>query len=220
MSTYLYWIHHETHTDIFNQGYVGVSKNPNARFKRHSKYSDNPHLKAAIEKYGWDNLVKQIILIGEETYCYDLELKIRPTKQIGWNIAEGGAKPPTTQYRGDDYISPLKGKSKETPWMIGRKPWNAGKTNCWSEEQRAKFILQVSKPHTKEHIEKRQATRKATRIANGQIKPVQINGIVYEQVKVAAIALNIPEATIKHWCYGKGKPSKKYKYIKECRWAK
>jgi len=121
MNTSLYWIRHKDHTDMFSQGYIGVSKNTKARFEQHSKYSDNQHLKAAIKKYGWDNLIKQIVLIGEEKYCYDLETKIRPTKQIGWNIAEGGKKPPMTQYRGDNYVSPLKGKKKQTPWLFGRK---------------------------------------------------------------------------------------------------
>jgi hypothetical protein len=105
---------------VFSQGYIGVSKNTEARFKRHGKYSDNTHLKAAIKKYGWNNLVKRIILIGEEKYCYNLEAKIRPTRQIGWNIAEGGAKPPVTQPRGDCYNSPLKNKARPTPWLIGR----------------------------------------------------------------------------------------------------
>lgn len=218
MSTSLYWICHKDHTDIFSQGYVGVSKNTEARFKRHSKYSENQHLNSAIKKYGWDNLIKQIILIGEDKYCYDLESKIRPTRQIGWNIAEGGAKPPTSQPRGDNYISPLKGISKSTPWMIGIKPWNTGKLGWQSEQHKQQFLLQVSKPHSENHIAKRQATRKLTRIAKGQIKQVQVNGIVYEHTKAASIALNIPEPTIKHWCYGKGKPSKKYEYIKECRW--
>ena len=120
MSISLYWIRHKDHTDMFSQGYIGVSKNTEARFKRHSKYSDNQHLKAAIKKYGWDSLIKEIILIGEERYCYNLELKIRPTKQIGWNIAEGGAKPPMPQYRGDNYVSPLRGILRPTPWNIGR----------------------------------------------------------------------------------------------------
>lgn len=218
MKTSLYWIHHKDHTDMFSQGYIGVSKNTEARWVRHSKYSDNPHLKAAIKKYGWNNLIKEVVLLGEEKYCYDLEAKIRPTKQIGWNIAEGGAKPPTTQYRGDNYVSPLKGVSKPTPWMFGRKPWNTGKVGYWSEEQRANFIAQVSKPQSEKHITKRQETRKATRIARGQIKQVQVNGIVYEHTKAASMALNIPEPTIKHWCYGKGKPGKKYERIKECGW--
>ena len=121
MITSIYWIHHKDHTDMFSQGYIGVSKNVEERFKRHSKHSENQHLKNAIRVYGWDNLVKKIILIAENDYCYEMELKLRPTKQIGWNIAEGGAKPPVSQYRGPDYKSPLKGKSKPTPWMVGRK---------------------------------------------------------------------------------------------------
>ena len=29
MTTYLYWIHHKSHTDIFSQGYVGVVEKEN-----------------------------------------------------------------------------------------------------------------------------------------------------------------------------------------------
>jgi hypothetical protein len=120
MSTSVYWIHHKDHTDMFSQGYIGVSKNIKDRWFRHSRYSGNQHLKAAIKKYGWDSLIKEVVLIGEEAYCYDLETKIRPTKQIGWNIAEGGAKPPTSQPRKNDYVSPLKGKARPTPWLVGK----------------------------------------------------------------------------------------------------
>ena len=126
---------------MFSQGYVGVSKNTKARWLRHSKYSDNKHLKAAINKYGWGNLIKEVVLIGEETYCYDLEAKIRPTKQIGWNIAEGGAKPPTTQYRGDNYVSPLKGLSRPTPWNVGRVKSEKERKNM-SERRKVKVKYQ------------------------------------------------------------------------------
>jgi hypothetical protein len=141
MSTSLYWIRCKDHTDIFSQGYVGVSRNTEARWFRHSRYSDNPHLKAAIKKYGWGNLIKEVVLIGQEIYCYDLEAKIRPTKQIGWNIAEGGAKPPTTQCRGDDYVSPLKGVSRSTPWLIGRKRSQKERKNI-SEARKVKVKYQ------------------------------------------------------------------------------
>ena len=141
MRTSLYWIHHKDHTDMFNQGYVGVSKNTETRFQRHNKYSDNQHLKAAIKKYGWDNLVKQIVLIGEEKYCYNLELKIRPNEQIGWNIAPGGKKPPVSKPRGADYVSPLKGISRSTPWMFKRKVSNKEKQLA-SERQKIKVKYQ------------------------------------------------------------------------------
>ena len=97
MNTSVYWIRHKDHTDMFSQGYIGVSKNTKNRWLAHSRRKDNPHLLNAINLYGWKNLIKEVILIGEETYCYNLESKIRPTKQIGWNIAEGGEKPPSNE---------------------------------------------------------------------------------------------------------------------------
>jgi len=121
MTHAVYWIRHKDHTDMFSEGYIGVSSNPKNRWIRHWKYNGNQHLKNAIDKYGWNNLVKEIILFGEKKYCFNVEIKIRPTRQIGWNISEGGAKPPTPQSRGPNYVSPLKGISKQTPWMIGRK---------------------------------------------------------------------------------------------------
>lgn len=117
----VYWIHHPNHTNIFKEGYVGVSNNPENRWVRHWKYNGNKHLQRVIKKYGWDKLIKKVILIGEKKYCFNVETKLRPLKQIGWNIAEGGAKPPISQPRGPNYVSPLKGKSRLTPWMVNRK---------------------------------------------------------------------------------------------------
>jgi hypothetical protein len=120
MTTHLYWIHCKEHTDVFSEGYVGVSKNIERRWKDHFIFAKNNHLKNAINKYGWDNLVKEIILIGEEKYCYDLEAKIRPTKKIGWNIAEGGANPPK------QWGNTGPGLKKEKHPMFGKKrPDNA-----------------------------------------------------------------------------------------------
>ena len=33
MSTSVYWIRHKDHTDMFSQGYVGVSKNVEVKFE-------------------------------------------------------------------------------------------------------------------------------------------------------------------------------------------
>ena len=137
MKTSVYWIRHKEYTDIFSQGYVGVSTDTVSRFERHAKYSENNHLKRAIAKHGWDNLVKETIIIGENQYCYDLEAKLRQKKNIGWNIAEGGNKPPVSQYRGDDYVSPLKGIPRPTPWMAGRKV-SANTCEIISEQRKVK----------------------------------------------------------------------------------
>jgi predicted GIY-YIG superfamily endonuclease len=70
---------------MFTQGYIGVSSNTEARFEQHSKSIQNRHLKFAGEKYGWDNLVKKVILIADKVYCLVIETKLRATKGIGWN---------------------------------------------------------------------------------------------------------------------------------------
>lgn len=92
----LYWIRHQDHTDMFNQGYIGVSKNVEKRWYDHKTYTENAHLKNAITKYGWDNLVKEVVLIADDDYCLDIEAKLRPTNQLGWNIVKGGGMPPSS----------------------------------------------------------------------------------------------------------------------------
>lgn len=84
---------------MFRDGYIGVSKNATRRFEQHYKYAKynmhpNTHLAYAIKKYGWDNLVKKVIIEADDDYCYDMEKKLRPSSSIGWNIQSGGDKPP------------------------------------------------------------------------------------------------------------------------------
>ena len=45
----VYWISHPTHTDIFSQGYVGVSKNAQKRFKQHFEI----RLQGSEEEEAW-----------------------------------------------------------------------------------------------------------------------------------------------------------------------
>jgi predicted GIY-YIG superfamily endonuclease len=114
----VYWIHTPEHTNIFQQGYVGVSKRFERRIWEHLKLSGNAHLKNAINKYGWDNLVKEKVIIADESYCLEMETKLRPKESIGWNIVMGGGMPPIAQ----------KGMG------LGRDAWNKGLSNIYSEE--------------------------------------------------------------------------------------
>jgi hypothetical protein len=118
----VYWIHHPDHTDMFSQGYIGVSKNTERRWDEHFKKSDNKHFRFAINKYGWDNLIKKQILIAEEDYCFDIERKLRSKENTGWNIAIGGGKPPL-RYGNKD--------------RLGKSSWNKGV--AWSDEMRQKL---------------------------------------------------------------------------------
>jgi hypothetical protein len=51
-------------------------------------------MKNAIAKYGWANLVKQVVLVASNDYCLDIEKKLRPVDFIGWNQIAGGGMPP------------------------------------------------------------------------------------------------------------------------------
>lgn len=120
----VYWIHHPEHTDMFSQGYIGVSKDLKKRWSDHAKRTGNTHLLHAIKKYGWDSLVKEVVLVADEAYCLMIEAKLRVEDKIGWNITKGGGMPPLTK-------------------------WNLGKN--LSNETKAKIsINRKGKKHTKE----------------------------------------------------------------------
>jgi group I intron endonuclease len=125
----VYWVHRPEHTDILRQGYVGISKRFERRIWEHLKLTQNRYLKNAINKYGWDNLVKEKVLIGKEDYCLEIEAKLRPADKIGWNLVKGGNKPPINR------------------WNLGKKgltvAWNKGK--AWNEEVKAKLSAGVAK---------------------------------------------------------------------------
>ena len=166
--TSVYWIKAPHHSDMFSEGYIGVSKNAENRWKYGHHWAfkqgrhDNPILVNAVNKYGWDSLVKQVVLVADEEYCYDIESKLRPSESIGWNINVGGTKPPISKSRGEDYISPLKGVPRPTPWLIGKSkpmPENFGSLGGKAGKGRKQ---------TPEQIAKRVASRRATLLSQGR----------------------------------------------------
>lgn len=87
----VYWIRKETHSDIFSEGYVGISKNFEERMRNHRKNKKNTPLTRAIIKHTWSLLVKEIIysnLSIEEALI--IESSLRSTERIGWNLQQGG----------------------------------------------------------------------------------------------------------------------------------
>lgn len=92
--TFVYWIHHIDHTDYLTQGYIGVTSNPKRRWRDHkasskSKRHCNNHLSNALNKYK-DEVVFDILFLGEESKMYDKEKELRPVPNIGWNLMSGG----------------------------------------------------------------------------------------------------------------------------------
>ena len=129
VSTSVYWIHHPDHTDMFTQGYIGISKNTKQRWHGHRYSTNNTHLKNAIKKYGWNVLLKTIILVADEAYCLMIESHLRSKDQIGWNIVKGGGMPPSTPWnKGKPMDKRLfkKLKAKGFGFDKGNVPWNKG----------------------------------------------------------------------------------------------
>jgi predicted GIY-YIG superfamily endonuclease len=141
MTCAVYWIRCVDHTDMFSQGYIGVSKNVQRRFVEHQRKSENAHLKNAIKKYGWDALVKTEILISDEAYCTDIETKLRPTKNIGWNIGVGGGLPPV-----------LFGQTT----LIGTTPWNKGKKYGAETRKKISDVVKLAMQDPKRKEQNRQ----------------------------------------------------------------
>jgi hypothetical protein len=164
---------------MFSQGYVGVSMDAERRFKQHFDKKHNPHLVNAIQKYGWDTLIKKQILIAEKSYCYGIEGKLRPTGNIGWNIAIGGDVPPTPlKIHGDGMRKKMSeinkvrlqdpiAREKFTKARVGVAPPNKGKKASPEtiEKQRLSHLgkpsLRKGMNNSQESIEKLKATFKA-----------------------------------------------------------
>lgn len=129
----VYWIHLPEHTDVFSEGYVGVTaRDTQTRFKEHLALSmrgkDAVHL--AIQKYG-DKIVVNTVCICEEPYAYGLEFKLRPEKRIGWNIQKGGFSPPNMKGK----KVPRRIRIKGTPEH--RKKVSEQMSNWWANKTEA-----------------------------------------------------------------------------------
>lgn len=90
---FVYWIHLEEHTDITKEGYIGfTSQSVKTRIRGHNKdrerYAHYP-LYRAMKKYG-DSIIVTTLIEGDSDYCLDVERKLRPSLNIGWNICVGG----------------------------------------------------------------------------------------------------------------------------------
>jgi predicted GIY-YIG superfamily endonuclease len=92
----LYWIRYDTHTDIHTEGYVGVSCEPNKRFKEHKRNKNNPRVSHAIKKGASMELICSGLTREE---VLELEKELRPTDKIGWNLIAGGGMPPSQSGR-------------------------------------------------------------------------------------------------------------------------
>lgn len=89
---FVYWYHLKEHTDLYSQGYIGVTKNLAKRHYEHFRPNNiQYHFYRAIQKYGKENIIRTILHENvSKTEAYALERQYRPTNNIGWNYNSGG----------------------------------------------------------------------------------------------------------------------------------
>ena len=94
MIAHVYWIKLNSYTDIKTEGYIGVTERLDKRINEHlNSCHDNIKLKRYINKHK-DDVIIELVYEGTLEDCLKKEIELRPFRQIGWNIAEGGGKPP------------------------------------------------------------------------------------------------------------------------------
>lgn len=81
--------------DILTEGYIGISYRPDHRFNQHKSKANSPNSKSFINRDFKKELMKdsvEMVILVKSTreYCNELEYSLRPSRYIGWNVAQGG----------------------------------------------------------------------------------------------------------------------------------
>ena len=193
LNSSVYWIHRPEHTDMFSQGYIGVSNNTKLRWHDHHVRTGNAHLKRAIAKYSWDNLVKEVIVIADELYCLAVEFKLRSKDKIGWNIVAGGGMPPSSrgkkfirseEYKAQMSISKMGQKhTPETQTKINLNLTEGGKATRFVKGQVAHNKGQPMLPHVREAIRKSNVGRVRTQEERDNVSKRMLGHIVTQETR-------------------------------------
>ena len=93
--TCVYWIRKVEHTNIYTEGYVGVSTNIERRWREHitearANRHPNAFLCNVINEHYPDSLIFEIVYLSNEDNCYNYEEMLRPETNIGWNLRSKG----------------------------------------------------------------------------------------------------------------------------------
>ena len=140
---HIYWIHAPHHQDPYVEGYVGISNQPNKRFRAHTTDTANVGstlVSKYIEEHGVNSLTHTLLdSVPTLEDAQQLELKYRPNTNTGWNIRKGGGSTPDCTGREHsqetkDAISKTNIATKSSRTYVSKFK---GDTERWTEEQKA-----------------------------------------------------------------------------------
>ena len=146
--TCVYWIRKVEHTNIYTEGYVGVSTNVERRWREHvtearANRHPNSFLRNVINKHYPDNLIFEIVYLSNEDNCYNYEEMLRPETNIGWNLRSGGPVGKITE-EGRKAISAKALGKKLTEKEKERRRYNSYvKLNGFISKQKYRELMQI-----------------------------------------------------------------------------
>ena len=162
--------------------YIGVAKNPEDRFKQHSRSKEKytSYINRAINTHGQENFEFKVLLVSDRTYCLDMEAKLVDAYGClvpnGYNLCAGG-RGRIQFHKGVNHPQygkrpPQEAIEKARQFMLGKKlgpltPEHKDKIgeavkSQWSDpEQRAKKLAGMQKAHEANRGRKRPLSEEA-----------------------------------------------------------
>ena len=171
--------------------YIGVAKNPEGRFKEHSRPKEKhvSYINRAINLHGRDNFEFKVLLVAGREYCLDMEAKLVDAYNclvpIGYNMCAGG-RGRIQFHKGVNHPQygkrpPQEAIEKMRKSLTGRKqapmPEHAKKAisesvkQQWADpEQRAKKLAGMMKPEAILAIKNRKLPDEQKRLHSERMK--------------------------------------------------
>lgn len=178
---YVYHIHFDGMT--LDEGYVGISRNPKERWRKHRKKNAKSIVSGKIRKY--PDKIRYTILaqFDTEDEARWLEYCLRPQKNIGWNIAIGGAKCP---------MDGIRNHTEET-----RKKMSKSHKGAKLSKEHCEAISKANKGRKLSDRHKKKMLGKNVGHKSGKAKPVNLYDFYTDE-------LVAEDVVIREWCRENG----------------
>ena len=96
----VYWLYSGKGKRPKNHGYIGITANLEMRILQHQRLNERHRVLKVPKEFNW-----RVLFIGTKKQCLELEKRLRPRSNIGWNHGPGGVAnsasgvPKSTEHR-------------------------------------------------------------------------------------------------------------------------
>ena len=215
---FIYHISRRCDVGNLSLGYIGISKNPYKRILQHKMQSSNKGLSDLLNSGDFD---LSIISEGSDCDMREMERWLRPSVNIGLNIATGGGLPPKQKKQ---LCSKICRMCFGEFYKIGRIRSKYCSSQCREKSKKERDIKNASfstckqcgdgfrhQPHSKKRycshdcyskslygVSQSSEAREKRSVNSPKSRPVTIGGVEYRSVRHAARLLGIDCSTLRY----------------------